>query len=344
MRSDRASLAEVGQYYRDYVKEKDLEKNFLDMHTVTSVGRVLDLNTEVIDNESGEIEIGARDVKAAHRIWEVCGKKHICDETVSEEVTVEEFCFRTPNVILATGGYDQPNKLGIPGENLPRVIHSVQDLESAIRDGLVSPDSDPVVVIGAGLSAADAILYAEDCNLPVVHVFRRLARDPMLIFNKLPKLMYPEYHRIHSMMKGEHLSDLYTPYEGYSIKEFMPSGQVILIDNTNICERLIQSSLVLVLIGSKPDLSFLRNEGKYLGIVDDEPIDCKNNPIDVDLISYESNEEPGLFAIGPLIGDSFVRFIQGGSLGVASHLHKKISTQREGSSSSADGDGIKVKH
>ncbi|XP_064639755.1 oxidative stress-induced growth inhibitor 1-like [Lineus longissimus] len=335
MRSDRASLAEVGQYYHDYVKEKGLEKNFLDRHTVTTVQKVLDINTQIVDDESGEIVIGTGDTKNTPMIWEVCGKKHIFNEILEEEVLVEEFCFRTPNVILATGSYDQPNKLGIPGENLPHVIHSVQDLEGAIRDGLVSPDSDPVVVVGAGLSAADAILYAEDFNLPVVHVFRRLARDPMLIFNKLPKAMYPEYHMIHSMMKREHSSDLYTPYEAHSIKECMPSGQVIIHDNNNQSERLVQSSLVLVNIGSKPDLSFLRNDGKHLGVIEDEQIDCKNNPVDIDLITYESNKEPGLFAIGPLISDNFVRFIQGGSLGVASHLHKKFSCPEETSSGSA---------
>ena len=31
----------------------------------------------------------------------------------------------------------------------------------------------------------------------------------------------------------------------------------------------------------------------------------------------------GLYAMGPLVGDNFVRFLQGGALGITSHILRK---------------------
>lgn len=48
----------------------------------------------------------------------------------------------------------------------------------------------PVLVVGAGLSAADAILMARSKGLPVVHAFRSVHQT------QLPAVMYPEYHEV----------------------------------------------------------------------------------------------------------------------------------------------------
>lgn len=52
---------------------------------------------------------------------------------------------------------------------------------------------DPVCVVGAGLSAADAVLAARFHSLPIVHVFRRSGLSPE---RTLPESMYPEYHKV----------------------------------------------------------------------------------------------------------------------------------------------------
>ncbi|EDO63534.1 AGAP011389-PA, partial [Anopheles gambiae str. PEST] len=55
-----------------------------------------------------------------------------------------------------------------------------------------------------------------------------------------------------------------------------------------------------------------------LGLGEDptKPIDCKNNPIEVDKYTNAvlRTAHPGLYAMGPLVGDNFVRFIPGGAL------------------------------
>merc|ERR1719383_19452 len=69
-----------------------------------------------------------------------------------------------------------------------------------METGKLTPNSDPIMIIGGGLSAADAIISVQGYNIPVVHVFRRSVEDPQLIFNKLPVNLYPEYHNVHKMM------------------------------------------------------------------------------------------------------------------------------------------------
>lgn len=52
---------------------------------------------------------------------------------------------------------------------------------------------DPVLIVGAGLSAADAVLSARFRSLPIIHVFRR---SNVSLDKTLPENMYPEYHKV----------------------------------------------------------------------------------------------------------------------------------------------------
>lgn len=60
------------------------------------------------------------------------------------------------------------------------------------------------------------------------------------------------------------------------------------------------------------------------------PIDCKTNPIAVNKYTNEMlriggvvGQRRGLYAMGPLVGDNFVRFISGGALAITSALHRE---------------------
>ena len=59
-------------------------------------------------------------------------------------------------------------------------------------------------------------------------------------------------------------------------------------------------------IGASPDLTFLAEAGQQLGRIPGAVIG-RNNPIDIDVYSHQSSNIPGLFAMGPLTGDNFVR-------------------------------------
>lgn len=133
-------------------------------------------------------------------------------------------------------------------------------------------------------------------------------------------------------MKGEVEHELYHVYPQHCVVEI--GEQMIMLKPTSTSRSpsplpdssiiSIEVSCTVVMIGSRPDLSFLPGEGRNLGVVPKWPIDSKHNPIDVDLFSYQSPHEHGLFAMGPLIGDNFVRFGIGGALGITNHLSRSI--------------------
>lgn len=306
--------------------DKGLSENFSNYSTVTSVRKVYKLRNDV-DEESGEVEPCCANVTQNHTYhWEVRGYRSLHKDDVAEPVR-EEFCYHASYVVLATGTFDIPNRLGSPGEHLPFVYHTLSEFERAIKEKQLGSDSDPVVVIGAGLTAADAVIMARRNNIPVEHVFRRSATDTNLVFKKLPPMMYPEYHKIHSMMKGHDESyDLYRQHARHRVVEFKDNHKVIVEGDGR--EHVIHCSAVVILIGSRPDLSFMPAEGRNLGIVRKCAIDCRHNPIEIDPFSYQCLQEPGLFAIGPLIGDNFVRFIRGGALGVTNYLWRRRAADK----------------
>lgn len=65
-------------------------------------------------------------------------------------VTTDKQTYKTPYVIIATGYYDHPNYMGIPGEDLPKVHHYFKEAHEFF-------DTD-VIVIGGKNSAVDAAL------------------------------------------------------------------------------------------------------------------------------------------------------------------------------------------
>uniref|UniRef100_A0A4W4EF63 Oxidative stress induced growth inhibitor family member 2 n=1 Tax=Electrophorus electricus TaxID=8005 RepID=A0A4W4EF63_ELEEL len=240
------------------------------------------------------------------------------------------FSLFAENVVLATGASDSPARLGVEGEELPYVFHSVRDLGAAVSQrGKSGPASDPVLVVGAGLSAADAILCACDHSISVLHAFRKRADDPSLIFKQLPKALYPEYHRVYHMMCSQtHLpapvtNRDYTSFPEHCVLSFHPDMSCVLRGSNGVL-RAVKVSMVLVLIGTYPDLFFIKEKGQYLGLDSSRPISCKHNPVDINPYTFECRAEPGLFAMGPLVGDNFVRFLKGGALGIASCLLKRL--------------------
>nr|XP_012593912.1 oxidative stress-induced growth inhibitor 1 [Microcebus murinus]XP_012593913.1 oxidative stress-induced growth inhibitor 1 [Microcebus murinus]XP_012593914.1 oxidative stress-induced growth inhibitor 1 [Microcebus murinus] len=299
-RNSRATAGDIAHYYQDYVTKKGLGHNFVSGAVVTAVAWAT--------QEPGPL-------------FQVSGF------LAARDGSQQPFSLWARNVVLATGTFDSPARLGVPGEALPFVHHELSALEAATRAGAVTPASDPVLIIGAGLSAADAVLYARHYNLPVIHAFRRPVDDPGLVFNQLPKMLYPEYHKVHQMMRERSILSP-SPYEGY---RSLPGHRLLLFKDDRQAvfrdpeggEKVFCVSLVLVLIGSHPDLSFLPGAGADLAVDPGQPLSAKRNPVDVDPFTYESTRRAGLYAVGPLAGDNFVRFVQGGALAVASSLRRK---------------------
>ncbi|XP_019342212.1 oxidative stress-induced growth inhibitor 2 isoform X2 [Alligator mississippiensis] len=322
IKSDRVMPEEIACYYKQYVKVMGLQKNFRDNTYITSVSR---LYREKDEDESQLSEnISTRHLQEEaedgqepliKKNWEVRGYHRATDGSHVP------FCLFAENVALATGTFDCPGRLLVEGEDFPFVLHSMSDFGAAISKGKLREKVDPVLIVGAGLTAADAILCAYNNNIPVMHVFRRRVTDPGLIFKQLPKKLYPEYHKVYHMMCTQsHTADsnmhsAYTSFPEHHVLSFKPDTKCILQSASGL-KKILKFSIALVLIGSHPNLFFLKDQGQCVGHNSNQPITCKGNPIEIDPYTYECTKENNLFALGPLVGDNFVRFLKGGALGI----------------------------
>jgi len=327
--SPRASAAEVRQYYRDYVTSQRLSPYFVSHVVVTSVKRVYDDRSRLpADCESGEEDLHCSTASSRPVMWEVRGYRAVEGPT-AEQNGQEEFCYQAPVVVLATGGYAIPNALHVPGETRPFVLHSVAELDDRIRRGELNLHSDPVVVVGGGLSAADAILRARADGIPVAHVFRHSGRDNLSVYRQLPPHLYPEYDAVYRLMCSNVIGagDGYSSYPNAEVVDFTSNGEVLLRCDGIEGNVVIRTSFAVVLIGSRPNLSFLQGDELEMGVIPGVAVDGKHNPVDVDPWTYQCHRHPGLYAVGPLVGDVFVRFLRGGALAVTSHLWQQREKQ-----------------
>ncbi|XP_068998911.1 oxidative stress-induced growth inhibitor 2 isoform X1 [Embiotoca jacksoni] len=375
--SDRATPEEISSYYRNYVTLKGLQKNFVDNIYVTSVQKLCrghegeGLETGHTDQETEGVGDGGNEGFEGNEgecvnnggggaLWEIRGYQQVQNDTHVP------FSLFAENVVLATGASDSPVRLSVEGEDLPFVFHSISDLGLAVSRRKLDMNSDPVLIVGAGLSAADAVLCACNSNIRVLHVFRKSVDDPDLIFKQLPKTLYPEYHKVYNMMCSQTYTNVapssatnrpqavsiassvcakmcpkpqlaagnvagnasvslfpdYTSFPEHCVVSFQSDQKCLLQGNNSL--KAFKISMVLVLIGTNPNLFFLKGQGQYLGQDPTRPISCKQNPIDIHPYTFECTKEPGLFAMGPLVGDNFVRFLKGGALGIASSLLKRL--------------------
>ena len=294
---DRASTSHVAEYYENYVSERGLEKHF-------------------------ENNIKIKSVKRKGTVWEICGNRKVKSRFSSHK---KPFRVLAENVVLASG-LSKPKKLSIEGEGLPFVHHHVRKVIQ-----LTKPESKsckkikkPVLVVGDGLSAADAVLELVSNEIPVVHILRHDLNDEELVLNKMPTQVYHDYAKVKDMMS----KPVFTA-QGDCLYQAYFKCQLLSISKHKECKLKMQDgkcqthsvSAVFILIGTRPELSFLQDV-PALGVNPTQDIDCRHNPIDVDPYTYECKRVKNLFAMGPLVGDNFVRFGIGGALGIANHLHK----------------------
>jgi hypothetical protein len=190
-------MNDIRNYYRDYVKHKNLDKYLLNNATVTSVRRIT-CPKSICPNEKN------CNNTTPTTLWEVTGIIDKRDRKKASSLThkgdLMEFRFFCKHLVLANGATDLPNELKVKGESSRFILRSIRDLEEKIREDLPRLQKDPLMIVGSGLSAADAILLAQKYHIKIIHVIRRHVNDPELIFNKLPKKIYPEYQKVYELM------------------------------------------------------------------------------------------------------------------------------------------------
>jgi len=180
--------------------------------------------------------------------------------------------YRAKKVIVSTGYYDLANKLGIPGEELPKVSHYYGEPHPYY-------DAD-VTVIGGKNSAAIAALdlWRHGARVSVVH------REPQI------------HHHVKYWIKP----DLENRIKNGEIEAYFNSWvQEIGIDhvvlNTPRGPLRVKNDFVLALIGYHPDYDFLRSMGIELSEQQCRPV-C-------DPVSLESNVK-GIYVAGVIVAGS----------------------------------------
>jgi thioredoxin reductase (NADPH) len=111
----------------------------------------------------------ALDVRQYQEVVEVRGRAGSFTLRTSL-VSGEEESFQARAVVLATGGFHQPNRLDVPGEELPKVLHHY-------REPYPFFDQD-VLIVGAGNSAVEAALelFRNNVRVTMVHFADRIDR------------------------------------------------------------------------------------------------------------------------------------------------------------------------
>ncbi|CAM4159199.1 YpdA family putative bacillithiol disulfide reductase [Gillisia limnaea] len=159
------------------------------------------------------------------------------DETV-HSIKTSKGIYTSKKVIIATGFYDIPNYLGIPGEDLPKVNHYYNDPHFYAKQ--------KTIVVGASNSAVDAAL----------EIYRKGGDVTMIVRT-------PE---IGQRVKYWVRPDIINRIEEGSIKAYF-EAEIAEIKETSVIlktpegEKILENDFVLLLTGYRPNFGFLKNIG-----------------------------------------------------------------------------------
>jgi thioredoxin reductase (NADPH) len=184
----------------------------------------------------------------------------------------EDAEFRCRHLILATGYYDIPRYLGIPGEDLPHVSHYYDEAFRYAR-------MDIAVVGGANSAVETALdLYRHHARVTLIHLEE--GPDPRVKYWVLPDVQ----NRIkNGEIAARFLSRVVQIRPGNLDIEHLETGAL----------ETISADFVFLMTGYRPDADFLRAAGIRL--------QGPNLIPEIDPTTYASNV-PGLYLAGSVVG------------------------------------------
>ena len=186
-------------------------------------------------------------------------------------VTTDKDSYQAKKVILASGFYDIPKMLEVPGEELPKVSHYYNEAHPYIMQ--------KVAVIGASNSAVDAALEIWRKGGEVTMIVR--GAD---IGNRVKYWVRPDI--VNRIAEGSIIAYFNAEVTGItegSISFKTPEG-----------EQTIDNNFVLALTGYRPNLRFLKNIG----------IQLSNDDLEKPFYNEETMETnvEGLYLAGVICG------------------------------------------
>jgi thioredoxin reductase (NADPH) len=184
---------------------------------------------------------------------------------------------------LAIGYYDHPNRLGVPGEDLPHVSHYYQEAHSSYRKR--------VVIVGGKNSAAEAALELYRGGAHVTMVHRRATLGASIKYWVKPDIE-------NRIAEGSIAARF-----GAKVVEITPGS--VVIEHSGSRESL-PADQVLLLTGYHADFDLLRACGVEIDQASGVPVH--------DPSTLESTSVPGVFFAGGVLAgkDTAPIFIENG--------------------------------
>jgi thioredoxin reductase (NADPH) len=194
----------------------------------------------------------------------------------------EKYSYRAKKVILATGYYDIPNRLNVPGEGLPKVIHYYKEAHPFYNHD--------VLIVGAKNSAAIAALELFWTGARVTMVIRGGE-----ISNSVKYWIKPN---IENRIKSGEVK----AYFHSSVKEIRPYDVVLSTPDGDVT---VLNDFVLAMVGYRPDFAFMETHGIHLDPRTNKPI---TNPETLE------SERDGIYLAGVIVAGTHTNeiFIENG--------------------------------
>lgn len=202
---------------------------------------------------------------------------HFREKAISVEgentytVKTNKGSYATKNIIIATGFYDHPIMMNVPGEDLPKVKHYYDEVHHYIQTD--------VLVVGGANSACDVAL---EC-------WQKGARVTMAVREE--ELYEKTKYWILPNIKNRIEEGSITAYYNTLVKEIRPDSVVL---DTPDGEVTLKNDYVLAMTGYKPDYAFLESMG-----ITTEPDDYRTPSHNEKTL--ETNR-PGIYLAGVILG------------------------------------------
>jgi thioredoxin reductase (NADPH) len=184
-------------------------------------------------------------------------------------VTTDKAEYSARKIIVASGYYDVPNLLNVPGETLAKVIHYYKEPHPYY-------DHD-VVIVGAKNSAAIAALelYWTGARVTLVH------RGPGIS----DRVKYWIKPNIENRIKNGEI----TAYFNSHVVDILPDSVILATPQGNLT---LQNDFVFAMIGYRPDLKFLGSLGIMLDPATQRP---RTNPATLE------SDRAGVYLAGVIV-------------------------------------------
>ena len=208
------------------------------------------------------------DVRQYERVDRITGEDNAFEIHTTDRLGCRRL-YGARKIVLATGYYDVPNLLNVPGEDLSKVLHYYKEPHPYYNQD--------VAVVGAKNSAAIAALELYWSGARVTLIHRGAA-----ISDKVKYWIKPNIeNRIKNGEIRAYFHSAITEILPDSIRLTTPSGDISL-----------KNDFVFALVGYRPDLEFLRETGITLEQRTQKP---RTNPETLE------SERPGIYLAGVIV-------------------------------------------